>query len=510
MKQYLLNRIQTVLPLAATALLVAGCECYPFLPDCGKGTGLTSDTAVGGVVSSANGFSEVLIQGRTFVNGSSVRTTTFGVTDKTRTPVGIDFNGDAKIDPVVVYSPTTAGGTFQILLSQGAIGSVDFISLTLDGNDRWSKLWDVAVGDIDGDGAWDLIGGSADGVIYLHNPGPGRETVLREWGSELPENEFLTGSTNTLTNDQIEEIINDILPPGTDIDDYDINVEQGYTRVEVADFDNDNDNDVISSRRLKITLSPKPGSNVPPLDVIQGELQIFLNPGGAKDGTNWQQVTMGKHERFDELDRQGATTVIPFDMDGDGDLDVVSAARDDINAQIAWFQNPGSAAIADADRWTQWRIGSVRDSYSLDIGDLTGDGKPDVVAVGAKQQQVLLFVQPAEGPRRDYDWDSAPIITFETFFPLDVKILDIDRDGQFELVVGGTEGALRYFEAPADPLDKWTGTDIITFKPGGEVGLLGFGDLDADGDLDLIAALNDTESDNDVDDRVTWLQNDLP
>jgi hypothetical protein len=504
----LINRILPNLTLAAVTL--AGCDTYAWLPGGGRTAGAGVDAAVGDVVSSANGFSEVLIQGRTFVNGNSVKTVTYGVTDKTRTPVGIDFNGDAKIDPVVVYSPGTNGGVFQILLSKGPLGQVDFSYLTLDGNDRWSKLFDVAVGDIDGDGAWDLVGASGDGVVYLHNPGPGRVTVLREWGSNNPDLEFLSGSTTSLTKDELEALLQDLLPAGTSLADYEVAITQGYNRVAIGDFDNDNDNDIVATRRLNINLTPRPGSNLPPVELITGEMQLFLNPGGAKDGSNWQLVTIGQHERYVELDRQNATAVIPFDMDGDGDLDLVSAARDDINAQIAWFENPGAGAIGETGRWTQWRIGSVRDAFSVDIADLTGDGRADVVAVGAKQQQIILFQQPAEGPRRDYDWDSSVLVTFESFFPLDIRALDIDNDGRLELVVGGTNGALRYFESPGDPHGTWEGHDIVTFDPPGEVSLLGFGDLDADGDLDVVAAINDTTTENDTADRVTWIRNDAP
>ncbi|MBI5865898.1 MAG: VCBS repeat-containing protein [Planctomycetes bacterium] len=452
----------------------------------------------------------MLIRGRTYINGSSVTTVTYGAADRTRTPVGIDFNGDAKIDPVVGYAPSNTGGLIQILLSKGNPGTVDFSSLTIDGNGRWTKLMDVAVADIDADGAWDILGASADGVTYLHNPGPGRTTVMRDWGAGNPDDEYLAGSTATLTNDQIEAILSDILPPGTNIDDYDVQVEQGYTRVTAGDIDDDADNDVIASRRLRISLTPKAGKNAPPVDVIQGELQIFINPGFAQDGLGWTLATIGRHERYTELDRQGATAIMLYDMDNDGDLDVVSAARDDINTQIAWFENPGRARIGELNSWTQWRIGSVRDAVAFDLADVTGDGRVDVVAVGQAQQQLVLFEQPADGAKRDYEWDSYVLVTFESYAPLDVKALDIDHDGKLELVIGGTNGAVRYFEPPASPRDTWTGNEVVTFTPGGDVSLLGYGDLDADGDLDLVAALNDDSTDNDNADRVTWIRNSLP
>src|SRR5262245_60926371 len=77
------NRIVPKRTLAAAAVAFTACENYPGFPE-SNSSGDPEETEVGGIVSSGNGFAEVLIQGRTFVNGNSVRTVTYGVTDKKR------------------------------------------------------------------------------------------------------------------------------------------------------------------------------------------------------------------------------------------------------------------------------------------------------------------------------------------------------------------------------------------------------------------------------------------
>lgn len=484
-----------------------GCESYPFLGIGADAAVEGDDKAPAGNFNQGEPFTEVLLDGRTFTNPTAVTTITYIPGDRTRRPFLIDFNGDGKADPVVSYAQATED-VWQILLSVGPIGDVDFFSLTLDRKQR-ANLLDTAVGDIDGDGALDIIGASEAGVVYLHNPGPGEETILRAWGSENLDEELLDNTTDTLTADEINDIITQVLPPGTNLDNYDITVEQGYTNVEIADYDDDSDEDVIASRRFKLTLTPKPDTNVEPITIISGELQLLLNPGlSTTTGVGWQLASIGRHERAQVFDREGASGLLAYDMDLDGDFDVVAAARDDGNAQLAWFENPGPVNIATFDQWTQWRIGSVRDSNGFDIADLTGDGLPDVLANGALQQQTVLFEQPSTGPNREFDWTAYDLVTYETFMPNDVRVMDIDADGTLEFVVTGSAGAVRYFDRNGDPRLPWTPTEVATFDPPGNVGKLGYGDLDADGDLDLVAVLNDDEeAAGDNFDRVVWIRN---
>lgn len=484
----------------------SGCTSYPLLGI--DGASEPGTVTSGGTVINSEAFTEELIQERTFIDGTAVTTVTYEAGDVSRRPVPVDFNGDGKTDPVVAYGGE--GHVVQILLSQGPAGEVDFLSLTLDGNGRWDELADVAVADLDGDGALDLIAAAAEGVVYLHNPGTDRTTILREWGNSEPALEYLEGSTVVLTAEEIAAILEQTLPPTVDLDDYNIELEQGYANVEAGDLDGDGDADVAASRHFKITLTPKPETNGQPIEIIDGELQIFVNPGGATTGEGWALVTAGLSERYAEFDRFGAAGLLLADLDDDGALDLLSASRDDVNVHVAWFQNPG---VLDPNvPWTQYRVGSVRDAFAVDLADVTGDGRPDVVATGGEQMQLVLFEHPdVDYPddRYEYDWDTYVLATFESFEPRDVKALDIDGDGELELVVGGTNGAVRYFEAGGDARDAWAAKTIVDLDPPGEVGLLGYGDLDADDDIDVVAVVNDSGTENELSDRITWIRNDV-
>jgi len=498
-------------PLALAVVLLAmtpvGCENYPFLPNRTTVSGANTDP-LGGVFGVGEAFVENLIQERTFIDGTSITTITYARDDVTRSPVGIDFNRDGKIDPVAAYGRDQA--VIQILLSVGRPGEVDYVSLTLDSKRDLADLADVAVGDIDADGSPDIVGAASEAVWYFHHPTDRPTTALSEWGNPDPTDELRERVEGSLPdpndpNQNIEAIIAQAVGPGVNLDDYIVTVNQSYTNVEIADFDLDGDNDIAASRTFKISMAPRPEAPVEPILIVDGDVMVFENPGFATTGRGWRKISVGRHERQQRLDRDGAAGLVVYDLDGDGDLDLISAARDDNNVQVAWFENPGPPLDQTA-LWKQWRIGSVRDATAVDVLDLTLDGRPDVIATGGAQQQMLLFEQPESGPKRAFDWDTSTIVTFETYEPRDVKAIDIDNDGFVELVTSGTNGTVRYFETPPNPRDAWDGVIVHNFPSGGEVGLLGYGDLDGDNDLDLLAIVRGEQESAS---RLVWFRNNL-
>jgi len=506
-----LHTARQLVAVSLSVLAAIAVSCAPeyrwclFDGHCGNGT-------VAGSVftfSPDQAFTPVLIQGRTFVEGRVVTTVTHRVDDLSRRPILIDFNADGKVDPVIGYCHKK-NGVIQILLSYGEAGTVQYASLTLDGGENpWAYMEDVAVGDIDGDGALDIVAATRDGVVYMHHPSDPRRThVLAEWGQSSGDLELIANTTEIITNDELLAILAQSLGPGANLDNYIVTVEQGYTKVEIADFDNDLDNDIAASRRLRVSLEPKPDTPVEPLEIVAGSIQLLLNPGRAVSGEGWEALLIGHHERHEVLDREGARDLRAYDLDGDGDLDLISTAADDQNVQVAWFENPGGPGAIDAGLvWKQHRIGSVRGAFTIDVADVTGDERVDVVATSPQQMQLTLFVQPASVADRGYDWYTQPIVNFESFEPRSVKAIDVDNDGVLELVVGGTEGALRYFEPPSTlPTDLWEGHIIATLDPPGDIGLLGYGDLDGDGDADIVAAV---DADEETADRVVWVRNEL-
>ena len=113
--------------------------------------------------------------------------------------------------------------------------------------------------------------------------------------------------------------------------------------------------------------------------------------------------------------------------------------------------------------------------------DVTGDGWTDVFCMGAIGQDLHLYVNPKNEPRRWMKIDVVPTVQKEVSL-----YRDIDGDGKGEFIYGGG-GFLRYAEPdPASPLGKWIVRDISTQGPWGAGHGLGVGDISGDGKVDVV------------------------
>ncbi|MEX0938745.1 MAG: VCBS repeat-containing protein [Pirellulales bacterium] len=153
------------------------------------------------------------------------------------------------------------------------------------------------------------------------------------------------------------------------------------------------------------------------------------------------------------------------DIDRDGDLDFITGSR---GGEIQWWEYRG------ADDWVRHLIG---DDSPTDVGgvalDVDGDGWVDQLSgaawfrnTGKPREERFVRHDPGTIPSHDN------------------RVADIDGDGRQDVVAMQDSRGVVWYRIPEDPSQKWSETRIGDARHSG----LALGDVDGDGDIDVVAA----------------------
>lgn len=163
------------------------------------------------------------------------------------------------------------------------------------------------------------------------------------------------------------------------------------------------------------------------------------------------------------------------DLDNDGDLDIAVGNTGQPNAV---YLNDGAAGFAAG-----IRFGTGADATtSLALGDIDSDGDLDIVVGNAGQQSAVYLNDGAQPPgfaaAVPFGGAADPTTT--------VAVGDLDGDGDQDLVAGGLGSqSMIYLNDGAQPPSFATAVPLGA--PGPTLGIA-FGDADGDGDLDIAEA----------------------
>ena len=171
----------------------------------------------------------------------------------------------------------------------------------------------------------------------------------------------------------------------------------------------------------------------------------------------------------------GASSVYAIDVDGDGDIDVLSASYED--DKIAWYENDGNENFTSHTITTS--AGHARSVYAL---DLDGDGDIDVLSASSWDYKIAWYENDG-----NENFISHTITTVAG--GLTVYAIDVDGDGDVDVLSDSTyyDHFLVWYEN--DGNENFT-PHMITWHPA-RLNTVYAVDMDSDGDIDVLSAFGD-------------------
>ena len=177
------------------------------------------------------------------------------------------------------------------------------------------------------------------------------------------------------------------------------------------------------------------------------------------------------------------------DLDADGDLDMLVG---EYYGNLQYFENTGTstAPVFAAPVMNPFGLTSGYFFLAPTLGDIDGDGDYDILSgdyygVMKYQENIGTDSIPAFGPvvENPFGLDSTYYLAFPEF-------VDLDADGDLDLMVGEQYGTFQYFENIGN--DTMPAFDAPVANAFGLTsayyfGVPAFADLDMDGDLDMMA-----------------------
>ncbi len=182
----------------------------------------------------------------------------------------------------------------------------------------------------------------------------------------------------------------------------------------------------------------------------------------------FSQVEFQRHTIFSEL--RGAYWVHAIDVDGDGDLDLVSAAFDGID----WWENDGNQNFSQRSVDTQ-----MQGAWSAHADDMDNDGDIDILACSPTDDEVVLWLNDGQ-----QNFDDKIVIDNKGQDPETVLTTDLDQDGNRDIMVAMWESRhIVWYRNKGDGVFE---KNVVERDMKGAHSVAA-GDLDGDGDVDLVA-----------------------
>ncbi|WP_299122522.1 T9SS type A sorting domain-containing protein [uncultured Winogradskyella sp.] len=386
-----------------------------------------------------------------------------------RSVYATDIDGDGDIDVLSASRGDNKIAWYENIDGIGTFGAQQIIT-TLAGTAE-----SVHAGDIDGDGDRDVISASVDGKIALYENIDG----LGTFGDQQIISTYANSASSVYT---------------TDIDgDGDLDILFSTDGFIIGWFENTNGLGSFGSLRLILTSAVRARS------VYSGDLDgdgdmDVLSASEVDDKIAWYENIDGQGtfvtQKFITTYADSAKSVYASDIDGDGDIDVLSASFGD--DKIAWYENIDGLGTYGEQLIISTNADRAQSVYSADID---GDGDIDVLSASEFDDKIAWY----ENVDGQGNFGTEQIISTLADGANDVKAFDLDGDGDMDVVSASeNDDKIAWYEN-IDGQGTFSSEQIIS-NSASQADSVYSGDIDSDGDLDVISASRS-------DDKIAWYEN---
>lgn len=344
----------------------------------------------------------------------------------------------------------------------------------------------VRLADVNGDGWLDIATGWEEGGVIRVYLNPGPKKVRDAWPA------VTVGTVKSPEDAVFADLDGD---GATDV----VSSCEGRTKTMFfhwapSDADRYLDSSAWKTEAVPVTKEVQSWMFALPLDV-DGRNGIDLIVGSKASGASigWLESPANPRDvsawKFHQLRDAGwIMSLEKFDMDGDGDFDVVATDRKGAKRGALWLENPGVEANRKGEGWKDHSLGGGgREVMFLDTVTAL-DGVLDEIVVAVKPVDILR-IRRGEGRT---PWSSStetlPAVPLGT--AKSVRKVDINLDGVSDFVfsceqASGKKTGLVWLEGKSKGEPNWK-LRPLAGPIGVKFDLIQLVDLDSDGDLDVI------------------------
>ncbi|AXG71443.1 repeat domain in Vibrio, Colwellia, Bradyrhizobium and Shewanella [Kordia sp. SMS9] len=381
-----------------------------------------------------------------------------------------DIDGDGDLDMLTATSGVDVINSYENIDGQGTFGSRKSIAPLINFPSC------VYANDLDGDGDMDIVTASEfdDKVAWYENT-DGQGT----FGSQ----QIIT--TNA---DRVRSVYASDLDGDGDLD----LLSASNNDNKIAWYENTDGQGSFGPQQI-ITTNANGANKVFAIDLDgDGDMDV-LSASGSDDKIAWYENTDGQGtfsaEQIISANADNAQSVYPADLDGDGDMDVLSASY--VDDKIAWYENTDGQGTFSAEQIISTNITNPSSVYAADVD---GDGDMDVLA--GFQGGSIVWYENTDGQAT---FGSQQAITTTLGGLRSIHVTDLDGDGDGDVLVGTIfDDSVIWFENIDGQGTFGSQQDIATNT--NNVRSVYAADLDGDGDMDVLSASQD-------DDKIAWHRN---